>query len=78
MVKSKPKLPNEIIMFPNKDKEFHETPKKDDLGHMAHPSRIIGCGPCNARKSLIFLNLMMRADPVFDRIVIYHSDPESE
>ena len=28
MVKSKPKLPNEIIMFPNKDKEFHETPKK--------------------------------------------------
>ena len=45
---------------------------------MAHPSRIIGCGPCNVGKSLIFLNLMVRADPVFDRIVIYHNDPESE
>ena len=27
MVKSK-KLPNEIIIIPNKDKEFHEIPKK--------------------------------------------------
>ena len=77
MVKCK-KLPNEIIIIPNKDKEFHETPKKDDLGHMAHPSRIIACGPCNVGKSLILLNLMMRADPPFDRIVIYHNDPESE
>ena len=72
------KLPNEIIIIPNKDKEFHETPKKDDLGHMAHPSRIIACGPCNVGKSLILLNLMMRADPPFDRIIIYHNDPESE
>ena len=45
---------------------------------MAHPSRIIGCGPCHVGKSFLFLNLMMRADPVFDRIVIYHNDPESE
>ena len=78
MVKTKIKLPNEIIMIPNKDKEFHELPKKDDLGHMAHPSRIIACGPCNVGKSLILLNLMMRADPILDRIVIYHNDPESE
>ena len=48
------------------------------MGHMAHPSRIIACGPCNVGKSLILLNLMMRADPPFDRIVIYHNDPESE
>ena len=74
----KQKLPNKIIVIPNKDKEFHETPKKDDYGHMAHPSRIIACGPCNVGKSLILLNLMMRADPPFDRIVIYHNDPESE
>ncbi len=78
MGKQKQKLPNEIIIIPNKDKEFHEIPKKDDLGHMAHPSRIIACGPCNVGKSLILLNLMMRADPPFDRIVIYHNDPESE
>ena len=45
---------------------------------MADPSRIIACGPCNVGKSLILLNLMMRADPPFDRIVIYHNDPESE
>ena len=45
---------------------------------MAHPSRIIACGPCNVRKSLVPLNLMMRADKPFDRIVIYHNDPESE
>ena len=78
MGKQKHKLPNEIIIIPNKDKEFHEIPKKDDLGHMSHPSRIIACGPCNVGKSLILLNLMMRADPPFDRIVIYHNDPESE
>ena len=40
MVKSKTKLPNEVIMFPNKDKEFHEIPKKDDLGHMATHCRV--------------------------------------
>ena len=78
MGKQKQKLPNEIIIIPNKDKEFHEKPKKDDLVHMAHPSRILACGPCNVGKSLILLNLMMRADPPFDRIVIYHNDPESE
>ena len=77
MVKTK-KLPNEIIIIPNKDKTFHELPKKDDMGHMAHPSRIIACGPCNVGKSLILLNLMMHSDPPFDRIVIYHNDPESE
>ena len=76
MVKSK--LPNEIIIIPNKDNEFHEIPKKDDLGHMPHPSRIIACGPCNVGKSLVLLNLMMRADKPFDRIVTYHNDPESE
>ena len=77
MVK-KQKLPNEIIIIPNKDKTFHEIPKKDDMAHMAHPSRIIACGPCNVGKSLILLNLMMHTDPPFDRIVIYHNDPESE
>ena len=74
----KQKLPNEIIIIPNKDKEFHEKPKTNDLGHMAHPSRIIACGPCNVGKSMILLNLMMRADPPFDRIVIFHNDGESE
>ena len=74
----KTKLPNHIVLIPNKDKEFHEKPKKDDLGHMAHPSRIIACGPCNTGKSLIFLNLAMHADPIFDRIVIFHNDGESE
>ena len=44
MVKLKQKIPNEIILIPHKDhkdKEFHEISKKDELGHMAHPSRII-------------------------------------
>ncbi len=72
------KLPNQIVIIPNKDKEFHEKPKKDDLGHMAHPSRIIACGPCNTGKSLVFLNLAMHADKPFDRIVIFHNDGESE
>lgn len=81
MVKPKSKkLPNQLVIFPNKDKLFHEKPKKDDLAHMAHPSRIIACGPCNVGKSLVFffLNLAMHADPLFDRIVIFHNDGESE
>ena len=45
---------------------------------MTHPSRRIACGPCNVGKSLSLLNLMMRVYPPFDRIVIYHNDPESE
>ena len=31
MVKQTKKLPNEIIIIPNKDKEFHEMPKKMTL-----------------------------------------------
>ena len=78
MVKSKPKLPNEIIVVPNADKTWHEQPDENDLANMPHPSQIIFCAGTNQGKTLILKNCLMHANPIFDRIVIYHNDPTSE
>ena len=76
--KSKSKLSNEIIIFPNLDKVNHEKPDMDDLANMPKPSRIILCAEPNLGKSNIIKMMLIHAEPPFERIVIYHSDPSSK
>ena len=75
---SKQKLPNEIIIFPNLDKMNHEKPDMSDLANMPKPSRIILCAEPNLGKSNIIKLMLVHAEPIFERIVIYHSDPTSK
>lgn len=67
------KLPAELIRFSNPDKKWHEkwNPGRDLLD-FPHPYRITLTGPPNSGKSTTVLNILIRAQPLFDRIVIVY------
>jgi len=74
--KKRPVLPSEILAFPNADKDFHETwqPNRDLLS-IPHPFRAVLLGPPNSGKSTVVKNLLLRADPDFDKLYVIHADP---
>lgn len=75
--KQKRRLPREIIPLPNKDKDFHEkwTQGRDWL-NFPHPWRGVFLGPPGSGKSTTLKNIILRAKPHFEQIVIVHCDSE--
>ena len=71
-------FPSCVIPIKNKDKEFHQPIDMEDLGNMAHPSRIIFCGQPNSGKSLCILNLLLHKKPPFQKIYLIHNDPNTQ
>ena len=71
------KLPTEILALPNPDKEFHEkwTKSRDKL-NIPHPFRAVALGPPNCGKGCATKNLIVRADPPFEEIIVIHCDPD--
>lgn len=68
-------LPNELIIFKNKDKYFHESwTKKRNMLNFPHPSRVLLCAPPNCGKTNTILNLIIRSDPAFEKIIVIHCD----
>ena len=66
-------LPNKIIPLPNPDKEFHEAwDKGRNLLNIPHPFRAVFLGPPGSGKSTAVKNILMRADPCFENIIIIH------
>jgi len=67
-----------LIGFGNADKSFHEswTPGRNLL-NFPHPWRCLLAGPPNSGKSTAVKNILIRADPAFDRVVIVHADPDN-
>lgn len=77
MPKNEGRLPNEIIALPNKDKKFHEKWKKGrNKANIPHPFRAVLMGPPNCGKGCAIKNLILRAKPEFEEIVVVHPDPE--
>jgi hypothetical protein len=72
------KLPKEMIFFPNPDKKGHEkwTPGRDLLD-FPKPYRMVLFGNPNSGKTAYITNIIMRAEPAFDKIYVFHPDPES-
>jgi len=71
------KLPNKIIALKNEDKLFHERwTKKRGMLNIPHPFRVVLCGRPNCGKSTTIKNLLIRANPPFERLVVIHCDPE--
>jgi hypothetical protein len=72
----KSSLPNHILALPNPDKEFHEewTPGRNML-NFPHPFRCVALGPPNVGKTTVVKNLLLRADPPFERVFVIHCDP---
>ena len=73
------KLPkNEIFVLPNVDKLNHEVPDMENLANLPKPHRTILCAEPNLGKSNIIKNILYNANPPYERIVIFHSDPTSK
>ena len=71
------KLPKELIFMPNADKGFHEKWYKGrDLLNIPHPARVVLMGPPHMGKTNVMKNLILRADPPFEEIVLIHCDIE--
>jgi len=70
---------NKLFRIPNKDKFFHETwhPGRNLL-NIPHPFRAILAGPPNRGKSTICKNLLLRADPPFEQVIVVHYDMETK
>ena len=68
-------LPKKIIPIANADKAFHESWKKGrDPLNLPHPFRMVCLGPPNSGKTTIVKNLILRAKPEFDEVVVIHCD----
>ena len=71
-------LPKEIIVLKNKDKIFQEKwTKKRDLMNIPHSYRMLIFGNVDSGKTNLVKNIVMRAFPPFEKIIIIHYDPSS-
>lgn len=70
-------LPKKLIRIPNADKAYHERwfEGRDAL-NIPHPWRAVLAGPPHVGKSTTVKNLILRADPPFERVVCVHIDCE--
>jgi ABC-type cobalamin/Fe3+-siderophores transport system ATPase subunit len=71
------KLEKRIYKLPNADKKNHEVwyPNRDLL-NIPGPYRIGLLGRPNSGKSTMIKNILLRADPQFDNIILIHPDGE--
>ena len=73
----KKRLPKLLIPIKNPDKGFHEkwTPHRDPL-NIPHPFRAVLLGKPNCGKTNTMKNILIRAKPAFDEILVVHCDPD--
>ena len=77
MPKKKHRLPKTILAIPCADKGFHEkwTPHRDLL-NLPHPWRSLYCGIPNCGKTNMIKNMLIRANPPFEKVIVVHCSPE--
>ena len=66
-----------IISVPNRDKTGHHADSKRPGLYPSHPARIAFSGRSGCGKGVAAKNLLARASPAFDRIVIWHYDTDT-
>ena len=72
---NKIKIPDKIIVFPNKDKEFIEKwDKKRNALNIPHSFRSIIIGRPHSGKTLLVKNLILRQKPRFEDVYLIHCD----
>jgi len=66
----------ELIIFHNDDKDFHE--KYDGRnGRLVHPFRALMTSSVNSGKTSLIKNIILNQDPPFEKIYLWHFDPEN-
>jgi hypothetical protein len=75
--RKKKRLPQKLIAIPNADKKFHEQwkdmPNRDML-NFPHPWRGVIFSNPNCGKTTDLKNILIRADPPFQRLYVVHVD----
>ena len=66
-----------IVTVPNPDKEGHHKDRRKPGLYPSHPARIIFSGRSGCGKGVAAKNLLARASPPFERIVVWHYDVDS-
>ena len=66
-----------IVTVPNPDKEGHHQDARRPGLYPSHPARIIFSGRSGCGKGVAAKNLLARASPPFERIVVWHYDADS-
>lgn len=75
--KTLPNLPNRILVLDNVDKGFQEKwTEGRNMLNIPHSYRCIMVGRPNSGKSLFAKNMLIRANPPFERLIVIH--PEGE
>ena len=76
--RNKGKLPNKIIPLENADKLWHEkwTPRRNML-NLVHPWRGVFIARPNLGKSTTVKNILIRAKPAFEKVIVIHADFEN-
>lgn len=72
-------LPDKIFAIPNKDKKFMEKWHKGrNLLNFPHSWRCVITARPNTGKTTIAKHILLRADPMFEKIYVVHIDPDSK
>lgn len=75
----KNKLPNKMLLIKSSDKEFHEKWHRNrNMLNFPHPCRYVIFGTPNSGKTLTIKNILLRAEPPYERIMVLHADPEAK
>jgi len=77
--KKKKKLPKKLLFIPSSDKHFHESwyEGRDEL-NIPHPWRGVFLAKPNAGKTATIKNIILRADPPFESILVMSCDPNAK
>ena len=79
IAKHLPDLPDEILPMPNSDKQNHEHWYRGrNALDIPAPYRLILAGKPNCGKTCVIKNIIIRACPEFDKIVLLHCDGGEE
>ena len=72
-------LPKKILVIPSREKLWHEkwNKKRDEL-NFPHPYRLILTSTPNSGKTNLCKNILLRAKPMFEKIYLFHYDPDCE
>lgn len=69
---------NKLIIFHNADKTWHEEIDPKNYANLPHPFRLVCSAVPNCGKTSIIKNLIYHQAPDFDRIIVWHIDPDSK